>query len=108
MRAGGLGGEDQEAAERGSCQNSSRLPYHQIGQCGRGGRGCWEEEGKCHKVGKEVGEGDAGGDGVREARREDLEEGPDYVRLGAIGQQNMNQVIYYTLLTVGEGYFESR
>ena len=86
--SGGPGGEDQEAAERGSSQNSSGLPYHQDGQCGRGGRGSREEEGKCDKVGKEVGEGDAGGDGVREARKEDLEEGADYVGLGVVEQQN--------------------
>ena len=34
-------------------------------------------------------EGDAGGDGVREARNEDLEEGPDYVGLGVMEQHNM-------------------
>ena len=42
------------------------------GQQGRGG-----EKGKCYKVGEKMGEGDAGGDGVRKARKEDLEERPD-------------------------------
>ena len=32
----------------------------QDGQCGRGGRGSWEEEAECYKVG----EGDAGRDGL--------------------------------------------
>ena len=80
--SGGPGGEDQEAAERGSSQNPSGLPYHQAGQCGRGSRGSWEEEGKCDKMGEKVGEGDAGGDCVREARNEDFEEGTDKVGLG--------------------------
>ena len=34
-----------------------------------------------------MGEGDAGGDGVREARKEDLEEGADHVGLS---EQNRN------------------
>ena len=47
------------------------------------------EEGKCDKVGEEVGEGDAGGNSVREARKEDHEEGPDKIGLGVIEQQTM-------------------
>ena len=54
----------QEAAQCGSSQDTGRLLDHQDEQCGRGGWSSREEKTEGHKVGEEMGQGDAGGDGV--------------------------------------------